>query len=80
MMRVCSLQFPLILPSKNVSLAACFNAARGAQMVKTARARYTLEFKQKALRLVRICRDGAHSTATGAINTPVNLKTAVGTP
>jgi len=42
----------LTLPPKNVSLAECFNAFKENRDGKTVRARYTLEFKQEAARLV----------------------------
>lgn len=51
------------LPPKNVSLAECFNSSKeNVKMTKTTRARYTLEFKQEAVRLV----EGGQSIAAAA--------------
>ena len=43
----------MTLPVKNVFLAEWFNSVKEKQMMKTSRARYTLEFKQEAVRLVQ---------------------------
>ena len=52
----------LTLPSRNVSLAMWFNPRKKNDMTKTTRARYTLEFKQEAVRLV----EGGQSQASVA--------------